>query len=276
MIKIQNFDESELELFRCYQRLAFDILEETAASLKVGDSEHEITARLRKLFHQAGAHNYFHVPVVLIGERSAYPGDFGPFEALPTDRRLQEQDTVILDAAPIFDGYTVDTSYAFNFCDSAVFGEMDRELPILRDLIEMRINEGIMFQPIAWEVDDYIRERGFENCHRKHIGAVLGHLVTKATSGKLASWSYKGLAVKQVSWFLARSRFASNSGKRTTPNWNHTRSCEGVAPFGLWAVEPHLAKGNVGVKFEEILIIDADGARWLDDDLPHHRRWKAS
>jgi hypothetical protein len=41
----------------------------------------------------------------------------------------------------------------------------------------------------------------------------------------------------------------------------------------LWAVEPHLADGNVGAKFEEILIIDGNGARWLDDDLPHHRRW---
>jgi hypothetical protein len=97
---------------------------------------------------------------------------------------------------------------------------------------------------------------------------VLGHVVTKATSQRLASWSYKGLALKQVSWFLKRSRFSSKS-----PNWNHTKACNGVAPHGLWAVEPHLAEGNVGAKFEEILIIDENGARWLDNDLPHHRRW---
>ena len=30
---------------------------------------------------------------------------------------------------------------------------------------------------------------------------------------------------------------------------------------------------GVGVKFAEILIIDESGAQWLDDDLPHLRRW---
>ena len=116
--------------------------------------------------------------------------------------------------------------------------------------------------------------RGYENCHKKHIGTVLGHMVTKADTNRLASWSYKGLAVKQVSWFLTRSRLARGKRRNMTPNWNHTNACKDVAPYGLWAVEPHLASGNVGVKFEEILIIDEDGARWLDDDLPHHRRWK--
>jgi Xaa-Pro aminopeptidase len=268
MIKMQGFNDEELQNFHRYQRLSYQILEDTALGLKVGDSEEATARKMRKAFHKAGAHNYFHVPVALFGERSAYPGDFGPFEALATARILQEQDTVILDAAPIFDGYTVDTSHAFNFANSEAFDRIDRELPILRDLIARSVNDGEMFQQIAWDVDDYIRKRGFENCHRKHIGAVLGHLVTKATSQRLASWSYKGLAVKQVSWFLARSRFSG-----TTPNWNHTNACKGVAPHGLWAVEPHLAEGSVGAKFEEILIIDEDGARWLDDDLPHHRRW---
>lgn len=268
MIKMHDFSDEELQNFRRYQRLSYQILEDTTLQLKVGDSEESTVRKLRKAFHKAGAHNYFHVPVALFGERSAYPGDFGPFEALATARVLQEQDTVILDAAPIFDGYTVDTSHAFNFGNSEAFDRIDRELPILRDLIASSVNDGEMFQQIAWDVDNYIRERGFENCHRKHIGAVLGHLVTKATSQRLASWSYKGLAVKQVSWFLARSRFSG-----TTPNWNHTNACKGVAPHGLWAVEPHLAEGKVGAKFEEILIIDEDGARWLDDDLPHHRRW---
>jgi len=41
-------------------------------------------------------------------------------------------------------------------------------------------------------------------------------------------------------------------------------------------MEPHIARDGVGAKFEEILIIDADGARWLDDDLPHTRRWAAT
>jgi hypothetical protein len=273
LIRVDNFTDHELDRFREYQRLSYEILEAEAERLEPGISEKQVTRRLRAAFHKAGAHNYFHVPVALFGERSSYPGEFGPFEALSTAKKLAETDVVILDAAPIFDGYTVDTSHAHNFSGTPVFDTIDAELPVLRNMIHTRINEGGTFQKIAWEVDDYIRERGFENCHRKHIGAVLGHRVTKASSQRFCGWSIKGLAVKQVSWFLARSQFSRGRFRNRTPNWNHTNTCKGVAPFGLWAVEPHLAKDGVGAKFEEILLIDEHGARWLDDDLPHHKRW---
>jgi hypothetical protein len=38
---------------------------------------------------------------------------------------------------------------------------------------------------------------------------------------------------------------------------------------GLWAVEPHLGRGEFGVKFEEILVVTSDSVYWLDDQLPH-------
>lgn len=273
MLKTQGYTPAELEKFRDYQRVSFDVLQSSAKTLDTGMSEIETAHAMRKAFHQVGAHNYFHVPIALFGERSAYPGDFGGFEALPTGRTLRDGDAVILDAAPIFDGYTIDTSLSCNYGNSSTFQKLDRKLPALRDLIKDRVNEGSSFQAIAWEVDDVIREHGFENCHRKHLGAVLGHRVTKADTQRLANWSYKGLAVKQVSWFLTRSRFARGRLSRITPNWNHTNICKDIAPHGLWAVEPHIALGDIGVKFEELLLIDDDGARWLDDDLPHHRRW---
>ena len=99
MIKSDGYSGEELQRFRDFQRVSFDILETAARDLRPGISEHEATRRLRKAFHLAGAHNYFHVPVALFGDRSAYPGDFGGFEALPTDRVLNEGDTFILDAA---------------------------------------------------------------------------------------------------------------------------------------------------------------------------------
>ncbi|OXH82904.1 Xaa-Pro aminopeptidase, partial [Burkholderia multivorans] len=43
---------------------------------------------------------------------------------------------------------------------------------------------------------------------------------------------------------------------------------------GLWAVEPHLGFAGVGAKFEELLVITEDDAYWLDDGLPHVRRWQ--
>lgn len=273
MIKIQGYTATELERFRHYQRQTYEILEAAANTLQLGMTENQATHALRKAFHLAGAHNYFHVPVALFGERTAYPGDFGGFEALSTDNRLLAGDVVILDAAPIFEGYTVDASLAWNWGGNDTFDSLDAELPTLRHLIHDRINDGASFQAIAFEVDDRIRELGFENCHRKHIGAVLGHRVTRADSARLSSWSYKGLAVKQVAWFLTKSRLAGKRFGTVTPNWNHSNACKDIAPHGLWAVEPHLAAKGVGVKFEELLLIDDNGAQWLDDDLPHHRRW---
>jgi len=37
----------------------------------------------------------------------------------------------------------------------------------------------------------------------------------------------------------------------------------------LWAVEPHLARGDIGVKWEELLVIENGDAYWLDDAVPH-------
>ncbi|MER5357350.1 hypothetical protein [Streptomyces sp. NPDC002785] len=49
-------------------------------------------------------------------------------------------------------------------------------------------------------------------------------------------------------------------------------------PFAQWAVEPHLGFRGTGAKFEKILgVTDSkdpeQNAFWLDDDLPHVRRW---
>ena len=213
------------------------------------------------------------MPVVLFGERTGYPGEFGQLEAISTERRLKEGDPVIVDAAPIFDGYKVDTSYAFRFGENLAFDAADGALEEFRTLIIHLIHEGLTFREIAWKIDDRIKALGFENCHKKHIGAVLGHRVTYAPQFPVRMPKIWGLAPRQVSWFLYKS-FQSRLGPASaTPNWNASRQCKTKPTEGLWAMEPHLAKDGAGVKFEEILVIDSDGVRWLDDDLPHTRRW---
>ncbi len=63
----------------------------------------------------------------MFGDRTAYPGDFGKLGAPPTERRLQAGDAVTLDCAPIFGGFTVDTSYCTSFGGSVPL-ELDRAL----------------------------------------------------------------------------------------------------------------------------------------------------
>ena len=273
-IKYKGFAPPELDAFRAAQQASYKTLTDFADGLAPGIGEIEATRLLRKAFYVQGVRHFFHVPVALFGERTAYPGDFGAFGALPTDRTLKPGDPVILDAAPIYDGYLVDTSYAFPFGRVAGFDALDGHLEILRAMILAEVNLGHGFRDIARTVDGYIRDHGYENCHKKHIGAVLGHRVIKGRGWLVDQPRIWGLASKHVGWFLAKSLIARAGFKNQTPNWNHGRVCDGVRPHGLWAVEPHLARDGVGAKFEEILVIDEDGAHYLDDALPHLTRWR--
>jgi Xaa-Pro aminopeptidase len=273
-MKIANFAPAELDKFRDYQRASYGVLEQVAGSLREGETEKDVARRLRKRFHEQGVHHYFHVPVALFGTRTAYPGDFGPFAALPTDRRLEPGMPVILDAAPVYHGYTVDTSYATSFGDNPLARELGAALQPLRTLILQRVNERRTFRAIAREIDDEIRKLGYENCHKKHIAFVLGHRVTQVPDTWLQRRRVWGLGVPQVAYFIGKTVGAQRFGGNGSPNWNHTRSSDHPPTPGLWAVEPHLGKGGVGAKFEEILVITDQEAYYLDEGgLPHHRAW---
>ena len=274
MIKTKGFTIEELDCFRKFQRRSYAVLAAVAEDVRPGMTEKEVARRLRKAFHQEGVHTYFHVPVALFGTRTAYPGEFGKFEALATERVLLPGETVILDAAPIYDGYTVDTSYAFTLEPSETFNRLDGKLPELRDLILNLTRTRCSMQKICWTVDDQIKAWGMENCHRKHIAAVMGHRVNKTSSAFMRRSRIWGLAPLEVGYFLLTSRLANYGLHRATPNWNHTAACDVAPQPGLWAIEPHLGQAGVGVKFEEILVVTETHAYWLDDDLPHHRRWQ--
>ena len=273
-MKISGFTPAELDKFRDYQRASYATLEAVARTLRAGETEKDVARRMRKHFHEQGVHHYFHVPVALFGTRTAYPGDFGQFEALPTDRKLEPGMPVILDAAPIYHGYTVDTSYATSFGDNPRVRELTAALQPLRELIFRRVRERASFRAIAREVDGEIAKLGYENCHRKHIAFVLGHRVTQVPDTWLQRRRVWGLGVPQVAWFVGKTFGAQRFGGDESPNWNHTRSSDHPPTPGLWAVEPHLGKDGVGAKFEEILVITEDDAYWLDDGaLPHHKNW---
>ena len=276
MLKTQGFSARQLDLFRHYQQRSYALLESVAAELKPGMTEKDAARQLRKAFHEDGVHTYFHVPVVMFGERTAYPGDFGQLEALATDRKLAAGEPVILDAAPVYEGYTVDTSYACIAKPNKTFEDLDGRLKELRGLILELTRERRSMQQISWAVDDQIKFWGLENCHRKHIAAVLGHRVTSSSPNLLGNTRIWGLAPQPVSYFLLTTSLAGLGLRRSTPNWNHTKACDCLPLPGLWAMEPHIAENGIGVKFEEIMVVTRKDAYWLDDDLPHCRRWKSS
>ncbi|MGH9575907.1 MAG: M24 family metallopeptidase [Terriglobales bacterium] len=271
-MKIADFSAEELARFKAFQRASYETLVQVAQTLAAGESERQVARRVRKRFHEQGVHHYFHVPVVLFGARTAYPGAFGAFEALSTDQVLQPGMPVILDAAPIYAGYTVDTSYAFSFGDNATQRELAQALKPLRELILRRTRERASFRDVSLEVDREIKALGYENCHRKHLGAVLGHRLTRVPDRWLNRRRVWGLGAVQVGWFLGKSLASQWWGGDGSPNWNHLRTSDHPPTAGLWAIEPHLGCRGVGAKFEEILVVTRDDAFWLDDGgLPHHR-----
>lgn len=275
-IQDRDFSAADLERFKQCQRLSFEILEQTAETLQEGETEKAVGKRIHKRMMQAGADYYFHGPAVMFGDRTAYPGDFGRLGALPTERRLKAGDSVTLDCAPCFGGYTVDTSYCTSFGGGGVPVELDRALVEFRQSIRARVKQGVTMREIARQVDAEVKEKGMENCHRKHIGMVLGHRVVKETSSFLRGRSIWGLSPRQALYTLVRSRQAKNNRPAVTPIWNHTRQSDAPLPDGLWAVEPHVAKDGIGAKFEDILVVQGGDAYYLDNDLPHTRRWKAA
>ena len=75
---------------------------------------------------------------------------------------------------------------------------------------------------------------------------------------------------------LLAAGHAALEDARAYPVWNGSPLADHPAAAGLWAVEPHVGRDGVGVKFEELLVVTEDDAYWLDDHLLHAQRWAAA
>lgn len=267
-LKTKNFSAKELAKFQELQTLSFSILTETARSLEAGVEERAVANALVKKYKAAGVGNFFHLPVVLFGERTALPGDWGVKNFYPKRRGLQEGDSVILDASPLFSGYLVDTSYSFCFGESPEHEAMMQDLLIERQLILEAVNQGHSFHKITTDVYERALENGYEGVHEKHPGEVLGHRAGRWRAfGK--SWRMKNVDGGTLSWFIGKELLARAGLKKQSPLWNRLATSRHAPTDGLWLVEPHFGKGEVGAKWEEMLIIENGKARWLEDMPPH-------
>ncbi len=273
-IKYKDFSKEELGKFKQFQKQSYDTLEAVKKQLTVGMTEIVAARLMRKAFHQQGVHSYFHVPVALVGERTGYPGDFGQLEALATEKKLEEGMAIILDAAPIYEGYIVDTSLATSFGENSDQVLAHKKLEVFRSKILDLVKQQKTFSDIELKVDTMIKELGAENCHRKHIGEVLGHRVFRSTNLLWRFFKIKQLSVRHVFWLVYKSLATKKGWINQSPNWNHRRTSNHKPFEGLWAVEPHLVFNGIGVKFEEIMVITENDAYWLDDDLPHVKSWR--
>ena len=223
-----------------------------------------------KAYRREGAERYFHLPVALFGDRTALPDDPWKTESFfPTDRVLAEGDAVIFDAAPMFDGYLVDTSVSFSVGESPAHDSARADDLVYRASILESVRSGATFREIARAVDADMTGRGDRNCHQLHPEGVLGHRVVRIPDPSAAPpTDPAGFDPTLIGWFVRGITKAHTSGT-SSPTWADQAISDHRPAPGLWAVEPHLGRGPIGVKWEELLVVEDSDAYWLDDAVPH-------
>ncbi|MBX7077710.1 MAG: aminopeptidase P family protein [Nannocystaceae bacterium] len=273
----------ELERFRDVQRLAYRCAQQTAAALTPGVTEKQAAAMLGDALRREGVSGFFHQPFAWFGDRTCFKGFRQPLQFFPTDRTLERGMAAILDVAPIVDGFAADIGYSFSCGDNPELERLLDELEGFRALIVERVNVGESLAEIYRAVEDMLADLGVRNCHRHYPFGVLAHRVYRQSTIGVTMRPLLGFGLGASLGLLAQtavSRLPEAVRARVPALRQGSPFCytgpgsEARPEPGLWAFEPHIARGDVGAKWEELLVVEADRAYWLDDALPHVQRWR--
>lgn len=256
--------------YRSVQRLAYDCAEAVAAALEPGVTERQAAAWMRTWLLDRGVDDWFHLPFAWFGDRTAFRGIRVPLQFFPSNRRLEEGMPFILDCAPVVGGYTADIGYSGCLGQNPMLDRLMDDLAMHRSLILTRVRQGHPLREIYDEVDALATRQGFENRHRRYPFHVIAHQVWKLPPGGPRPVAFR-FGLRSLRTLARTTAVAVKDG--WSPLWSGSRFSDHPPVAGLWAVEPHLAFRDVGAKFEELLVVTDDDAYWLDDDLPHVRRW---
>jgi len=264
---------ADLDRFRAVQALAYRCAEEVARSLRPGVTERQASAHLGRLLRENGADDWFHVPFAWFGDRTTLRGMRNPLRFFPSSRPLEEGMPYILDVAPIVGGFTADIGYAGCFGSNAIWDRMMADLEEYRGLVLEGVRARKKLSAIYEDVDALAARHGYEPAHHTYPGKVLAHQVWHIDSPgpRTIVAGFGNRTLRR----LGRSLMVGVS-EGWSPLWNGSHRSDHVPVPGMWAIEPHLGFHGVGVKFEELLVVTDDDAYWLDNDLPHVRRWADS
>jgi hypothetical protein len=131
-------------------------------------------------------------------------------------------------------------------------------------------------QDLTRELDGLVAQRGWESCHAHYPDRALGHLVFPLGAEPAGPSALPGFGAAAAEGLLAAGRRAAGDDGGAYPVWNDGDLAAWRPAPGLWALEPHIGRDGVGVKFEELLVVTEDDAYWLDDHLLHAQRWAAA
>jgi Xaa-Pro aminopeptidase len=259
--------------FKRSQQIAYECAMAVEQELREGMTERDAARKLHDTLRDRGVREYFHQPFAWFGDRTAFTGFKHPLQFFPTGRRLEQGMPVILDVAPIVDGHASDIGYACKLGDNALHDQMLQDLAPYRTLILEGVRAKKNLDAIYRDVDRLIEQQGYKNRHQQYPFRVLAHRVSFVPQSARTEFKIAGFGVPAISYLFGQLAQAKRGADHHSPLWNGSRASAHPAEPGLWAVEPHIGFRGVGVKWEELLVVTEDDAYWLDDDLPHVRRW---
>jgi Xaa-Pro aminopeptidase len=284
------YSAADLDRFRRVQRVAYDIALWVESQLQTGITEAEVRTLIAAGQADKEVVQVFHEPLAWFGSHTTLVLDpvpdvrtlalaasgAGPV-SLParSEHRLVDGVPVVIDLAPAVGGIASDVSYSCVFGHNCVFDELDRALARIRTFLLEGVRAGETLRSLYRELDAHLADHGWENCHRRHADRALGHLVFALEHEPARATPLPGLGTAAAEGILAAGAAARAAGT-CHPIWNDSSLSDHPAAPGLWAVGPHIGFTGVGVKFEEVLVVTEDDAYWLDDGLPHSRRWAAA
>jgi hypothetical protein len=269
------YADDELARFREVQHTAYRCVEDLEHELRPGLTEKQLTRMMRDWLGDHGIREYFHVPFAWFGDRTSFTGFRNPLAFAPTERALEPGMPVIMDVAPARDGYCADIGYSCSLGDNPTLRRLQDDLQAYRVLIPELVRQNQTAREIYGEVDRLVQRQGYENRHRVYPQHVLAHKVFRMEPSRwLARVELGGFGVRALRTLGGAARRARRGARRDWPFWNDRQASDVAIEPGLWAVEPHIGLGPVGAKWEELLVVSEHDAVWLDDDLPHVRRWR--
>lgn len=262
-----------LEGFKKSQKLAYRGVTAIERVLRPGMTEKEVTTLMDEWYRDHGVREYFHAPFAWFAERTAFGSHRTVVDFYPTKRRLEVGMPVILDVAPVVDGHASDIGYACRLGENPLHDRMLLDLESYRSVILDGVRARRNMSDIYRDVDRLIERQGYKNRHQQYPFRVLGHRVNYLAPGDRKGFTVGGFGTPALGYLFGRLEKARRAPAQT-PLWNDGKQCARPADPGIWALEPHIGFRGIGVKWEELLVVTETDAYWLDDDLPHVRRFE--
>ncbi|MDI3402705.1 M24 family metallopeptidase [Streptomyces cavernicola] len=266
---------AELRGFREVQALSYACAEAVAARLEPGVTEREAARMQREWLRERGVRDWFHLPFAWFGDRTAFAGFKIPLQFFPTNRKLEPGMPFILDMAPVHKGFTADIGYSGSLGPNRVQERLMADLEEHRELILREVRERRSLREIYEDVEQLMNRQGYANRHRAYPFGVIAHKVDRVKQSRFSPNVF-GFGTQALKGLASDAVHGHRDG--WSPLWSPYKFSDHPPQPGLWAVEPHLGFRGTGAKFEEILVVTdskdpQESAFWLDDDLPHVRRW---